>query len=299
MNINNSNSNSNNSINNNNSNNSNTYQNSDSVILNLESLSKKYKNLLVEYKQAVLDYVNFLKQETSNPCGIYSNSDVSGSDVSGSDVSGNDVSGNKCNIQFGSIQNALYNGTMDLGQGEAASLQECQASCENTSGCTGAIYNKGNNNDSMCLLRGGNGNVSSADENSYAIIPKEKQLLLIIQNINKQLTDINQEIQTISSNNAQLANSQTNSRIGKSKELMNQFQQLIKEKTKINNMVSEFDKLDQVQDEGLVVITKNYYSFVLLLLLAILFIFILYKTSFTSSVAEQTSVMMGGGSKLW
>lgn len=278
--------------------NTNTYQNSDSVILNLETLSKKYKNLLVEYKQAVLDYVNFIKEETTNKCGIY-NYESSGNDISGNDISGNDSSGNTCKTEFASIKSSVYTGT-DIGQNASATLQECQASCESTNGCTGATFNKGNDDEPMCLLRSGNGIVSSADENSYAILPKEKQLLLIVQNINKQLTDINKEIQTISSNNTPLLNSQTNTRIGKSKELMNQFQQLIKEKTKINSMVSEFDKLDQVQNEGTLIITKNYYSFILLLLLAVIFIFILYKTSFSSSVVEQTTNMMGGvGSKLW
>ena len=275
----------------------NTYQNSDSVILNLETLSKKYKNLLIEYKQAVLDYVNFIKQETTSKCGIY-NYEASGNDISGNDISGNDTSGNTCKIEFASIKSSVYTGT-DMGQNASATLQECQASCESTKGCTGATFNT-SNNETMCLLRGGNGIVSSADENSYAILPKEKQMLLIVQNLNKQLTDINKEIQTISSNNTKLLNSQTNSRIGKSKELMNQFDQLIKEKTKINEMVSEFDKLDQVQNEGMIVITKNYYSFILLLLLSIIFIFILYKTSFASTAVEQTSNMMGGvGSKLW
>ena len=44
---------------------------SKSLALDLESLNAEYKNLLVSYKQAVLDYVDNLKKEASKPCAKY------------------------------------------------------------------------------------------------------------------------------------------------------------------------------------------------------------------------------------
>jgi hypothetical protein len=45
---------------------------SKSHVLDLETLSSEYKNLLIEYRRAVSDYVNHLKDETELPCGTYS-----------------------------------------------------------------------------------------------------------------------------------------------------------------------------------------------------------------------------------
>jgi hypothetical protein len=45
---------------------------SKSHVLDLETLSSEYKNLLIEYRRAVADYVNHLKDETELPCGAFS-----------------------------------------------------------------------------------------------------------------------------------------------------------------------------------------------------------------------------------
>jgi len=47
------------------------YNNGESLILDLETLSMQYKNLLIEYENAVKNYVVFLQQEAATPCGSY------------------------------------------------------------------------------------------------------------------------------------------------------------------------------------------------------------------------------------
>ncbi len=42
------------------------YDKSNSIILNLETLRTTYKNLLIQYQQAVANYVNYLKQDPSS-----------------------------------------------------------------------------------------------------------------------------------------------------------------------------------------------------------------------------------------
>ena len=44
---------------------------SDPNALNLESLNTEYKNLLIEYKLAVSNYINYLKEEFDQPCKNY------------------------------------------------------------------------------------------------------------------------------------------------------------------------------------------------------------------------------------
>ena len=47
------------------------YTVSDSIVLDLETLSMQYRNLLIEYENAVNNYVVFLQQEAVTPCGSY------------------------------------------------------------------------------------------------------------------------------------------------------------------------------------------------------------------------------------
>ena len=44
---------------------------SKSLALDLETLNTEYKNLLVRYKQAVLDYTDYLNAEAAKPCSQY------------------------------------------------------------------------------------------------------------------------------------------------------------------------------------------------------------------------------------
>jgi hypothetical protein len=50
------------------------YGESESVVLDLEVLSMRYSNLLNEYQYAVSNYINYLQQEASTPCGSYTGS---------------------------------------------------------------------------------------------------------------------------------------------------------------------------------------------------------------------------------
>ena len=48
---------------NSNKNQTNNMNKSDSLSLNLENLQKRYSNLLIEYKQSVTDYINYLNRK--------------------------------------------------------------------------------------------------------------------------------------------------------------------------------------------------------------------------------------------
>ena len=44
---------------------------SHSITMDLESLRQKYSNLLIQYKGAVADYVNYLNIQSQQPCGNF------------------------------------------------------------------------------------------------------------------------------------------------------------------------------------------------------------------------------------
>jgi hypothetical protein len=244
-------------------NNENEYQESNSIVLDLESLSAQYRNYLIEYQQAVANYVNFLKQNPSSS-------------------------------SMSTANGSSYWGTSSVGENVSQTLQQCEASCSNTAGCTGATFNPPNNGQVNCFLRGGSGNLSPGTNNDYAIVPTATMLLLIVQNLNQQLTDVNSQIQQKTTAGQPLYDEQSEQRGLQTVELIGQFIQLNEEREKINQMLDEYQTLDQEQTQGDIMINQNYYSFLLLLGLAIVILIILYKFGFSSTETTQPLIQSGG-----
>jgi hypothetical protein len=168
---------------------------------------------------------------------------------------------------FVTVNNAAYWGTSGVGQINSTTLQECQAMCSSTNGCSGATFNDG-----TCFLRGGNSTLTAASDTEVAILPKGQHYLSIIQNIDIQLTEINTQIQDKTNNGQPLYETQTQERALQTQNLISQFLQLVKERSKLDEMVGEYQSLDKEQIEGDLMINQNYYSFILLLALAIIII---------------------------
>ena len=163
---------------NNEHNTNNNNNNSKSLILDLETLSMQYKNLLIEYENAVNNYVSFLQQEAADS---YSKASAPNYNI------------NKQTLV--SVPGAIYWGGSNIGQNSSATLQECKASCASTNGCTGATYSVSSNGQPVCKLGGQDGKIVTGSANDTAIVPKGKQLLANIQSINNKLTNINKQIQ--------------------------------------------------------------------------------------------------------
>lgn len=228
-----------------NNNNNNTA--SDSLALDLEILITRYKNLLIEYRQASANYIDYLKNDSD--------------------------------LSMNSIKGAAYWGANGLSQFTSKNLQQCKALCANTKNCTGATYNPSFNGIQKCWLRSGDSDIVAGGPNDYAIIPKGKQLLKIVQNLNNKLTNVNGKIQKRSKSFNKIYNKQVSERSLNESELENQYIKLLEERNKIKKIIDEYEVLDKKQIDGNIHISQNYYSFILLLLLVILFLFILYKYS--------------------
>jgi len=251
------------------------YKESESAILNLEILSAKYDNFLLQYKQAVADYISFL-----NTSG-----------------SGKTLTSIKGQAFWGSGQagtQAAYNDIIDV--------NSCSALCLKTANCTGATFNATTFGTPMCWLRTGDGNPVPSKAEDYAILPSATALLLNIQNINMQLTNVNNQILEKIQNSNTLYSDQYTERSQKATILLANYQKLNAERIKIENMVNEYQNLDQAQIEGNIKINSNYYSFLLLFALSIIVIIFIYKitNSYNSSSSSGFFNQQGGdfGSEL-
>lgn len=244
------------------------YDKSNSIILNLETLRTNYKNLLIQYQQAVANYVNYIKQDSSS---------------------------NNMVEKYVTVNGKQFLGSSALSQNNSATLNDCIASCSSNPKCSGATYNQTNYKQPMCFLRTGDGNLVNGLSSDVAIVPKGKQLLSIVQNINNQLNETNIKILDLAEQAKPTYNELNNEKEAENETLVKQYAQLQAERVKIDKMMSEYESLDQSQSEGTIETNKNYYVYILLCIIAILIIFLFIKFSSSSSTTQQPMYQSGGG----
>jgi hypothetical protein len=231
--------------------NDNEHDNNNSPILKLESLNIKYNNLLIEYRQAVLNYSVFLKENNE-----------------------------KDMISF---QGTKYFGLSSIAENKLSNIKECETTCANTPSCTGATYNI---DTQICKLSSGNGNITTGLPNEFAIVSKGNHLLSIVEKINNELMNVNNEIQQ---NNNDLKPIQTQQ---SGVELIDRFNILSKEREKINKLLNETNTLDQSINQSTLITNRNYFSFILLLGVAVIIICVFIWGIRTNTIGQS------GGSKL-
>jgi NADH:ubiquinone oxidoreductase subunit 3 (subunit A) len=124
---------------------------------------------------------------------------------------------------------------------------------------------------------------------SDLIIPKEKELLLIITSLNSQLSDVNNKIIRIMKNinkNQPLYNEITKQRYNQFNKLNENLQKLKLERIKLSDKIHQYETLDEEQKYTNLTTNKSYFGFIILLLLFCVCIFILgqiiIKTDFQS-----------------
>jgi hypothetical protein len=194
-------------------------------------------------------------------------------------------------VPMTTVKETSFWGTSPLSQSTVSTVGECEALCSRTNGCSGATYSE---TTSKCFLRKGEGDIVSGSPTDYSIIPKGQSLLKIVKNINDKLTQLNEKIQKMSDSIQTKFSSQAQERSSANTNLINQYKNLVGERVKIQKMLNEYQTLDEQQIQGNIYTSQNYYSFILLMILAILVVVLLYKFTVPSAPASTTLVQNGG-----
>ena len=233
-----------------------------SLILNLESLTKQYDTLLIQYNQVQSEYIDYL-QKNQGKNGLQSSLDLT------------------------KVPNSTFWGTGAISSTNVSTLDQCSALCSKTPGCSGATYNITSNSQTNCWLRSGDGMVVTGTSKQYAIIPKAKNYLLTLQTLNSQLIDTNRKILQVFQQYETLSD-QDIDRVQKYNLLKKNYTHLEKERKDILNQLKDHQTIQEKQTHGSLIVTKNYYNYILLLFIVIVCLLILSKTVI-DSVGQNSS----------
>jgi hypothetical protein len=234
-------------------------QKNNSIILNLESLTKEYDTLLIQYNQVQSDYINYIQQRQTT-------------------------------LKLATVPNSTFWGTSGISSSNVSSVEQCSALCSRTPGCSGATYNVTNLNNSQnnCWLRSGNGMVVVGTSGQYAIIPQEKEYLLTLQTLNSQLINANNKILKVFQKYESIPDQDT-LRVQKNNLLKQNYKKLEKERLSILKQLEDHESIEQKQNEGKLIVTKNYSNYILLLIIVFVCFLILGKTVIDSVNQNTTS----------
>ena len=232
-------------------------------IMDLEKLKLEYKSQLTAYKQAVTDYIAFLKNNTK-----YNTSTVADYDINKTPY---------VEVKGRSFWGSGKADSQDMYKG--GNIEQCKALCSKTSNCTGATFSAGANGEPMCWLRTGDGEIMPALDTDYAIVPEAKKYLSAIESINKKLLETNTKIQEIVKKAEPLYNSIKLKSEAQNDDLLKNYVQLTAEREKIQKMLESYQDLDKMETQGDLKINQKYYTFVLLFIIAISIVILLYKSS--------------------
>ena len=167
-----------------------------------------------------------------------------------------------------------------------STLDACTAACASNSSCSGATFNNSLRN---CTINSGFGRIVPTTK-STAIVQQAMYYSYQLQQLNSQLTKINQQMMKISNssyNNFQQSRQLT---LQRDKALQNNYQVLSEERYHIDEMVREFQTIDAAYNDGTLVVTANYYNYIVLLFVVVFLIFLFMRFSL---FGEQRG---GGGS---
>ena len=128
--------------------------------------------------------------------------------------------------------------------------------------------------------------------NDYAIIPENLKYLIIIQGLSEKLTSINQKILTTINKGEPLYSQQDIQRKQQTQVLNENYKKLTKERERVEKTIKKYQDLNSAHNQGEIVITKNYSTFI-----ALVIVFLIIVCIFIKFLPNTPTVQQGGSLK--
>jgi hypothetical protein len=220
----------------------------------LQNLSNEYNMLISQYQNTYQKYIDVINSDNTN---------------------------------FKTVNNSAFYGQQQINTLNDTDIDNCQSACLSNTSCSGATFNTLSNN---CTLSSGTGNIVQ-QQKSKAIVKEAMYYSYQLQNLNAKLLDVNKQMLDSSNKNYNDFQKSQQQSIEQENTMNNNYQTLIDERAQIEKMIREYETLNSALENGNIVATSNYYSYIALSFITILLIFLFFKFSFTSSQS-------GGGNNI-
>lgn len=229
----------------------------------------------------------------TSSCCVTSITTIANPNFSGSNAGYSTATSPNYNINaptYTEIKGQAFWGTRALSVINNGTLQDCNASCASTPGCTGATYNRVNHGRPICWLRGGDGSTIPALMNDYAIVPKSKELLKIVEGVSNNLKNVNSKMQIKINRIREIYGDQIQERDIQNYNLIGQHVKLEDEREKIYKMLIQYQNLENQESEVGLFVTQNYYWYFILFAVVVICIIILAYSSSDENTSSAVKV---------
>jgi chromosome segregation ATPase len=206
--------------------------NFESALINIETLQKEYEVILQQYQEAVKNYISTLE-------------------TSGTETT---TTGTNSNNKFVALKGKTWWGANKLNEGNVDTQEECEAMCAESKDCSGATFNPVKR---YCWARKGDGTITVGEPDDYALVPKQRQALTIIKQLNEKLLSINEQISsTINNINPEIQKQMTELN-KKRQELNDSYDSLLGQKANIETQLNEYYSIQEENDNQIIYVTQQ------------------------------------------
>jgi len=216
--------------------------NATSISLKLETLEKDMQNTKTQYEQAYKNYIELLKSPNLGK-------------------------------EFEILKGRAYAGlkTSSLSQGFVKDIESCKAKCSSDPTCKGATYNS---LAKMCYS-GSDGVIVPATENTYAIVTKLENSILILKSLNDKLVSLNKEAENTIIQSKPFYDEQMKNKKNKKIKLDAEYQTLMEQQREISKLLNDYQSLRSDGMDTNLRVNQNAmgYNFFWALLLCLLYLF--------------------------
>lgn len=191
-------------------------------LIKLESLQNEYDTTLQQYQEAVNNYISSLNTNTNT---------------------------------FTALKGRTWWGTTALQEGNVDDQQQCEAMCAQSPQCSGATFNPVKH---YCWTRTGEGSITVGQDDDYALVTEQKDLLSTMKYLNDQLLKLNGQIVSLQQGMSQQVldlKKEQNESYG---QLNQSYASLLEQKNEIDRQMNEYQTAsEQMQSQSLFVNQKQ------------------------------------------
>ena len=185
------------------------------------------------------------------------------------------------------VKDFMYNGGSSISEeSKIVYGNRCLEICQNTQLCTGANYDK---HRKKCSLISGDGNLIELKGNK-AIVPKGVYYSYKLQKLNDELMQLNKQISTNVSASSSVYQQNQQQQMSQKQAIDQNYQVLEEEREHINDMISQYQTLQEATNDGEINVTMYYYNYIILAFIVFLLVLLLVKYSVTGQQNGGTIV---------